>query len=239
MAEHEATVSAQTKPSITLIWLNESRAQRIVWLLEELGLEYEVKAYKRREDKQAPAELKEFHPLGKAPVLIIDGRTLAESGFIVEYLIDKFGPKFKPAEDDVDNYMQYKHLLHYTEGSLQPYMLLALMASLIKGAPVPFFIKPITNRIADQMSKPYINPNLVSNYDYLEGLLKDQSFFAGSDLSGADILLSFPIESAAERIGGWFKKEKYPNIFAWMDRIKERPAYKRAHDRIVKVEANL
>lgn len=239
MAETEATASAQTKPKITLIWLNESRAQRIVWLLEELGLEYEVKAYKRRADKQAPEALKEFHPLGKAPILIIDGQTLAESGFIVEYLIDRFGPKFKPAQDDTKNYFQYRHLLHYTEGSLQPYMLLALMASLIKGAPVPFFIKPITGRIADQLSKPFITPNLVSNYDYLENLLQDQPFFAGNELSGADILLSFPIESAAGRLGGWFNKEKYPNLFAWMDRIKERPAYKQAYDRIEKVEANL
>ncbi|KAK6525013.1 hypothetical protein TWF281_011903 [Arthrobotrys megalospora] len=237
MAETEA--SAQTKPKVTLIWLNESRAQRIVWLLEELGLEYEVKAYKRRGDQQAPEALKEFHPLGKAPVLIIDGQTLAESGFIVEYLIDRFGPKFKPAQDDTKNYLQYKHLLHYAEGSLQPYMLLALMASLIKGAPVPFFIKPITGRIADQLSKPYITPNLVSNYDYLENLLKDQPFFAGNELSGADILLSFPVESAAGRVGGWFNKGKYPNLFAWMDGIKERPAYKQAYDRIEKVEANL
>ncbi|KAK6505957.1 hypothetical protein TWF506_010884 [Arthrobotrys conoides] len=239
MAETEATSSTKAGPKITLIWLNESRAQRIVWLLEELELEYEVKAYKRREDKQAPVELKEFHPLGKAPVLIIDGRTLAESGFIVEYLVDKFGPKLKPSEDDIENYLQYKHLLHYTEGSLQPYLLLALMASLIKAAPVPFFIKPITSRIADQLSKPFITPNLVSNFDYLESLLKGQPFFAGSELSGADILLSFPIESAAGRVGSWFNKEKYPNLFAWMDRIKERPAYKQAHDKVAKVEANL
>ncbi|KAF3077834.1 hypothetical protein TWF569_004309 [Orbilia oligospora] len=108
MAEAEATGSIQSGPKITLIWLNESRAQRIVWLLEELGLEYEVKAYKRREDKQAPAELKEFHPLGKAPVLIIDGQTLAESGFIVEYLVDRFGPRLKPPTDDAENYLQYK-----------------------------------------------------------------------------------------------------------------------------------
>ncbi|KAK6497393.1 hypothetical protein TWF481_011801 [Arthrobotrys musiformis] len=239
MAETEATSSTQTKPKITLIWLNESRAQRIVWLLEELGLEYEVKAYKRKENMQAPPELKEHHPLGKAPVVIIDGRTLAESGFIIEYLIDKFGPQFKPAENDTDNYLQYRHLLHYSEGSLQPYLLLALVASRIKAAPVPFFIKPITGRIADQLSKPFITPNLVSNFDYLESLLKDQPFFAGNELSGVDILLSFPIESAAGRVGTWFSKEKYPNLFAWMDRIKERPAYKQANDKVAKVEANL
>ncbi|KAK6332159.1 hypothetical protein TWF718_002693 [Orbilia javanica] len=239
MAGTEATASTETKPKITLIWLNESRAQRIVWLLEELGLEYEVKAYKRRKDNQAPEDLKEFHPLGKAPVLIIDGRTLAESGFIIEYMVDKFGPNLKPAESDTDNYLQYRHLLHYSEGSLQPYLLLALVASLIKGAPVPFFIKPITSRIADQLSKPFITPNLVSNYDYLESLLKDQPFFAGKEISGADILLSFPVEIASGRVGSWFNKEKYPNLFAWMDKIKERPAYKQAHDKVAKVEANL
>ncbi|KAF3164893.1 hypothetical protein TWF225_005630 [Orbilia oligospora] len=239
MAEAEATGSTQSGPKITLIWLNESRAQRIVWLLEELGLEYEVKAYKRRENKQAPAELKEFHPLGKAPVLIIDGQTLAESGFIVEYLVDRFGPRLKPPTDDAENYLQYKHLLHYAEGSLQPYLLLALVASMIKGAPVPFFIKPITSRIADQLSKPFITPNLVSNFDYLESLLKGKLFFVDNELSGADILLSFPVESAAGRVGSWFNKEKYPNLFAWMDRIKERPAYRQAYDKVAKIEANL
>ncbi|KAF3926940.1 hypothetical protein ABW20_dc0106912 [Dactylellina cionopaga] len=198
MAEVQSTIA---HPKITLIWLNESRAQRIVWLLEELGLDYEIKTFKRKSNMLAPEELKEYHPLGKAPILIVGDQTLAESGFIVEYLIDKYGPKFKPADDDTANYMQY--------------------------------------RIANNLSGSFINPNLVANYDYLESLLKDQPFFAGGELTGADILLSFPIESAAGRLGDWYNKEKYPNLYAWLERIRERPAYKKADEKIVTAESNL
>jgi len=232
--------TTNNKPKITLIWLEHSRAQRIVWLLEEIGLEYEVKAYKRKNGPGTfgPKELKQYHPLGKAPVVIVDGQTLAESAFICEYLIDKFAPQLKPAESD-PNYLQYRYLMHYTEGSLMTYMILALVVHSIRNSPVPFFIKPVTGRVADGLSKAFVTPNLIDNYDYLETLLKDQTYFAGNELSGADIMLSFPIENARDRVGGWFTEEKYPNLCAWLERVRERPAYKQANDKIAKFEPNL
>jgi len=239
MADIESATPTGNQPKITLVWLEQSRAQRIVWLLEEMGLDYEVKAYKRTKQFLAPEDLKQYHPLGKAPIVIVDGQTLAESGFIIEYLIDKFAPQFKPSDPESPEFIKYKHLMYYTEGSLMTYMVLALVVSRIRTSPVPFFIKPITGRIADQLSNSFVNPNLLSNYDYLETLLKDQSYFAGQELTGADIMLAYPIENAQERIGGWYNKEKYPNLYAWLERIRERPAYKRANDKISKVEANL
>ncbi|EPS45148.1 hypothetical protein H072_860 [Dactylellina haptotyla CBS 200.50] len=239
MTNTENSVATKAQSKIKLIWLQDSRAQRIVWLLEELGLEYEIEAYKRTKDKRAPEDLKKYHPLGKAPILIIDGHTLVESALITEYLVDKYGVQFKPAEIDTKNFLQYRHLMHYTEGSLMPFMLLALITIMIKNAPVPFFIRPITGRISDQLSKGFVHPNLVANYDYLESLLKDQPYFAGNELTGADIMLSYPIENAQERIGGWYNKEKYPNLYAWLERVSERPAYKRAHEKVTDVESNL
>ncbi|KAF3907009.1 hypothetical protein AA313_de0202436 [Arthrobotrys entomopaga] len=241
MADQQSTVitAEETKPKIKLIWLTDSRAQRIVWLLEELGLEYEIEAYKRTSEKRAPEELKKYHPLGKAPILIIDGVTLVESALIIEYLVDKHGPQYKPVESDSKNFYQYRHLMHYTEGSLMPFMLLALVTLMIRNAPVPFFIRPITGRIADQLSKGFVTPNLIANYDFLESLLKEQPYFAGNELSGADIMLAYPVENAQERLGGWYNKEKYPNLYAWLERVKERPAYKRATDKVTEVEANL
>ncbi|KAF3940088.1 hypothetical protein ABW19_dt0203071 [Dactylella cylindrospora] len=231
-------VASAAKPKITLVWLTDSRAQRIVWLLEEIGLEYEVKPYRRNSNKQAPEALKEYHPLGKAPILIIDGQTIVESAVICEYLIDKYAPQYKPAEDD-PLFMQYRHLMHYTEGSLMPYMLLALIVMMIRNSPVPFFIKPITSRVADGLGKSFVYPNLQTHYDFLESLLKDRPYFAGEKLTGADIMLSMPIENAEARIQGWFNKERYPNIYAWLERVKERPAYKRASDKVTTIEANL
>ncbi|KAJ6256084.1 hypothetical protein Dda_9176 [Drechslerella dactyloides] len=237
--ETAATTTPSSKPSVTLIWLNESRAQRIAWLLEEMGLDYDLKVYKRTKEKQAPAELKEYHPLGKAPMVVVDDKTLVESAFIVEYLVDNYAPQLKPAESDSKQYMQYRHLMHYTEGSLMPFMLLAYVCMMIRNTPVPFFVRPITNRVADGLSNTFVNPNLVSNYDWLETLLKDQPFFAGDKLTGADIMLSFPIESAQERMGGFYNKERYPNLFSWVERIKARPAYKNAEEKVAAVEANL
>ncbi|KAK6539879.1 hypothetical protein TWF694_008716 [Orbilia ellipsospora] len=237
--QQSAMATTEAKPKIKLIWLTDSRAQRIVWLMEELGLEYEIEAYKRTSEKKAPEDLKKYHPLGKAPILIIDGHTLVESALIIEYLVDKYGPQYKPAESDSKNFYQYRHLMHYTEGSLMPFMLLALVTLMIRNAPVPFFIRPITGRIADQLSKGFVMPNLVANYDFLESLVKDQPYFAGNELSGADIMLAYPIENAQERLGGWYNKEKYPSLYAWLERVKERPAYKRANDKVTEVEANL
>ncbi|KAF3926167.1 hypothetical protein ABW21_db0204071 [Orbilia brochopaga] len=233
------TATSSSKPSITLIWLNDSRAQRIAWLLEEMGLDYEVKVYKRTEQHQAPEELKKYHALGKAPIVVVDGQTLVESAFIVEYMIDHYYPQLKPAESDNKHYMQYRHLMHYTEGSLMPFMVLAYVCTMTRNAPVPFFIKPITSRVADGLSKSFVTPNLISNYDWLESTLKDQPFFAGDELTGADIMLSFPIESAQDRMGGFYNQERYPNLFSWVERIKARPAYKKAEEKVAAVEANL
>ncbi|MBS9720890.1 glutathione S-transferase [Tianweitania sp. BSSL-BM11] len=190
--------------------LNNSRSQRVLWMLEELGLPYEIKRYERLPSMMAPPELKQVHPLGKAPVIEDEGRVIAESGAIVEYLVAKSGGRLGPP-DDIDGALRYRTFLHYAEGSLMPPLLLKLVLSKI----------PIMGRIAMKRIQPMIDVHL----DFVESALKQRQWFAGDELSAADIMMSFPLEAARARAG---LDRSRPKTIAWLTKIQSRPAYKRA-----------
>ena len=209
---------------ITLHHLNNSRSQRILWLLEELGVPYEIRHYQRdRKTQLAPPELKKVHPLGKSPVITDDGVTVAESGAIIEYLVRKYGTQFRPAEDS-PAFLDYTYWMHFAEGSLMPPLVMKLVFDKVREAPVPFFIKPVTKGIADKVMSSFVGPNIRGNLDFIEAHLAKHPWFAGDALSGADFQLSFPLEAtmAGRAAGG-----HYPAIKAWVKKVQERPAYQR------------
>ncbi len=214
--------------------LNNSRSQRILWLLEELGLDYEIKKYQRDPKTMlAPAELRAIHPLGKSPV-ITDGDTMvAESGAIIEYLIERYGKgKFIPAAGTPDKLL-YTYFMHYAEGSAMTPLLMKLVFDRVETSPMPFFAKPIAKGIAQKVKSTYIMPQIVQHLSYLEAELGKRSWFAGPEFTGADIQVSFVLEAASARGG---LGEKYPKLFAFLERIHARPAYQRALERGGKYE---
>ena len=206
--------------------LENSRSQRVLWLLEELGVPYEVKRYERDATTMlAPASLMAVHPLGKSPVITDDGQTVAESGAIVEYLVGKYGNgRLIPAAGTPER-LRYTYWLHYAEGSAMPPLLLKLVFTRIEGAPVPFFVKPIVRKIVSTAMTSFIEPQLKRHLDYMEGELAKSTWFAGEEMTAADIQMSFPLEAAASR-GGLDRSR--PRLMAFLDTIHARPAYRRA-----------
>ena len=211
---------------ITLHHLNNSRSQRVLWLLEELGVDYEIKPYERDPKTMlAPASLKAVHPLGKSPVITEGTATVAESGAIVEYLLDTHGKgRLRPAAGTPER-LRFTYWLHYAEGSAMTPLLLALVFSRVPKAPMPFFIKPVARGIADGAMKSFIAPQIKLHLDYMEGELAKSPWFAGNDFSAADIQMSFPLEAAAAR-GGLDTARQH--LHAFLERIHARPAYQRA-----------
>lgn len=209
---------------ITLHHLNNSRSQRILWMLEEIGIDYQIKHYQRDPQTMlAPAELRQVHPLGKSP-LITDGElTLAESGAIIEYLAERYGDWLLPAAGSPER-LRYRYWLHYAEGSAMPPLLLKLVFDKLRSAPMPFFIKPIARGIANKVSQAFISPQLKLHFDYLESQLSEHDWFAGDAFSAADIQLSFPLEAAAAR----GVLSNHPRLSDFLQRIHARPAYRRA-----------
>jgi glutathione S-transferase len=204
--------------------LNNSRSQRILWMLEELGVPYEVKRYQREPSVQAPASLRAVHPLGKSPVITDGGRTLAESGAILEYLVDTYGNgRFRPDAGTPEK-IHYTYFLHYAEGSLMPLLLMKLIFSRIPSR-LPFFMKPVGRAIAKGANTTLLDPQIGSHFMFLEGELGKREWFAGADFSAADIQMSFPLEAAAARAP---MVRQMPKLAAFLDRIHARPAYKRA-----------
>lgn len=206
--------------------LNNSRSQRVLWLLEELGLDYEVIHYQRdAKTMLAPAALRKIHPLGKSPV-ISDGKiVVAESGAIVEYLVDVYGKgRFKPAPGTAEQ-RRYTYWLHYAEGSAMPPLLMSLVFSRIPKQPMPFFVRPVAKGIADKVLTNFIEPQLKTHREYLESELGLHEWFAGSQFSAADIQMSFVVEAFAARGG---LKKGSGKLGAWLQRIHARPAYQRA-----------
>ncbi|HEY0661865.1 MAG TPA: glutathione S-transferase [Lysobacter sp.] len=208
--------------------LNNSRSQRVLWLLEELGLRYKVVRYQRDPTTMlAPPSLRAVHPLGKSPVLEDDGRVLAESAAILEYLVERhdhahaFSPLPEPAE--ADERLRYRYWLHYAEGSAMPPLLMSLVFSRLKQAPMPFFARPIARGIADKTMAAFVGPQLKLHLDYMEAELSTRPWFAGDRFTAADIQMSFPIEAAAARVGS-----SRPQLQAFLERIRARPAYQRA-----------
>ena len=209
--------------------LDNSRSQRVLWLLEELGTPYEIVFY-RRDPKTmlAPPALRAVHPLGKSPVVTDGDLTLVESGAIVEYLADRYGGgRLAPAVGTPAR-LRYARWLHYAEGSLMPPLLLKLVFHRVETEKMPFFAKPIAKAIAGKVRQAFIDPQLRLHLDYLEGELEHAEWFAGDAFSGADIQMSFPIEAAAARGGLGANR---PRLTAWLERIHARAAYRRALER--------
>jgi len=214
---------------ITVHHLNNSRSQRVLWLLEELGLPYEIKHYQRdAKTMLAPPELRRVHPLGKSPVITDGELVIAESGAILEYLVDRYGEgRFKPAPGTPDA-LRYRYWMHYAEGSAMPPLLLKLVFDRMASGPMPFFVRPIAKGIADKARASFILPQINSHMNYLEAELAKSPWFAGDDFTAADVQMSFPLEAAAMRGG---EAARQPRITDFLQRIHARPAYRRALER--------
>jgi glutathione S-transferase len=214
---------------ITVHHLENSRSQRILWLLEELGLDYEIKRYGRdKETSLAPPELKEIHPLGKAPVIVDDGTTVAESGAIIEYLVDRYDSgRLRPLRGGPES-LTYTYWLHYAEGTFAPLMIISLILSRIETAPMPFFIRPVAKGIAGKVRASYLDANVSSNLTFMEQTLSESRWFCGDRFTAADVQMSFPLEAAEIRID---LASNYPRLTEFLQTIRDRPAYKAALDR--------
>lgn len=206
--------------------LNNSRSQRILWLLEELGVPYEIRRYQRDPQTMlAPPALRAIHPLGKSPVITDGEFTLAESGAIVEYLADRYGAGTLIPAHGTPARLRCNYWLHYAEGSAMPPLLLKLVFRRIETTPMPFFAKPVAKSIARKVQGDFVDPQLKLHLDYLEGELGKREWFGGDTFGVADIQLSFPLEAFAARGG---LDDRYPRLAAFLQRIHARPAYRRA-----------
>jgi len=208
--------------------LNNSRSQRVLWLLEELGLTYEVKRYERDPKTMlAPASLRAVHPLGKSPVITEDGLVIAESGAIIEYLIERHGKgRLIPAAGTPER-LRYTYWLHFAEGSAMTPLLLSLIFGRLPSQPMPFFVRPIARGICNKVLETLVKPQLKTHQEFMESELEQSSWFAGDAFTAADIQMSFVVEAAAARGG---LDQNRPKLMAWLARIHARPAYRRALD---------
>lgn len=209
--------------------LENSRSQRILWLLEELGLPYRVERYPRDErTMEAPEALRRIHPLGKSPVVTDGEQVLAESGAIVEYLVARYGGGRLVPPPDSPQRLRYTYWLHFAEGSAMPPLVMKLVFDRVASAPMPFFAKPIARRIAAGVLDRFVMPNIKRQLAYMEDELSREPWFAGREFTGADIQMSFPLEAAAMRGG---LDGRHPNLVGFLARIHARPAYRRALER--------
>jgi glutathione S-transferase len=214
---------------ITVHHLNNSRSQRILWLLEELKVPYEIRNYRRdTATLLAPENLRTVHPLGKSPVITDGEMTLAESGAIVEYLADRYGAGSLAPLPGTAERVRFVYWLHFAEGSMMPPLLLKLVFDRVEKAPMPFFVRPVARAIAKGVRESLVLPQIRSHLAYLEGELARGEWFAGENFSAADIQMGFPIEAARARLG---IGTDHPRLLAWLDRVHARPAYQRALER--------
>jgi glutathione S-transferase len=206
--------------------LNNSRSQRVLWLLEELGLEYDIKRYQRdAKTMLAPPALREVHPLGKSPVITDGEVTMAESGAILEYLVERYGKgRLAPPAGSAER-RRYTYWMHFAEGSAMPPLVMKLVFDRMAKGPMPFFARPIARGIAAKVRESFIAPNIARQLDFMEAELGKSQWFAGAEFSAADIQMSFPLEAAAARAP---IVRQMPRLSAFIDRIQARPAYKRA-----------
>jgi len=237
---------------ITVHHLNNSRSQRVLWLLEELELPYEIVKYERDPKTMlAPPSLRAVHPLGKSPVITDGDATLAESGAILEYLVETYGKGSRASTGDprpagkavggptprdsapliapapgTPAYRLYRYFLHYAEGSLMPFLLLKLVFGKLK-TDAPFLVRPIARTIANTVGSRFIDPNLTTHLAFLADHLGKHTWFAGDDFTAADVQMSYPVEGAIARAGDAIS----PKLTEWVARIQARPAYRRAIER--------
>ncbi len=213
---------------ITVHHLNNSRSQRVLWLLEELGVAYEVKRYERdAKTMLAPPELRAVHPLGKSPVITDGDRTVAETGAIVDYLVGTYGEGRLIPPSGTDERLRYTYWLHFAEGSAMPPLVMTLVFGALPSR-VPFLIRPVARLISDNVQKSFLRPNIAAQLALMETELARTSFFAGNEFSAADVMMSFPVEAGANRGGGL---GDHPKLKAWLAAIHARPAYQAALQR--------
>ncbi|HET7312877.1 glutathione S-transferase N-terminal domain-containing protein [Salinisphaera sp.] len=213
---------------ITVHHLEDSRSQRVLWLLEELEIEYRVERYARDpETGLAPDTLKRVHPLGKSPVISDATRTVAETGLIIDYIVREHGDgRLAPAPGSEDH-LRYAYWLHYAEGSLMPPLLLQRVFDTVEKK-APLLARPVAKAISGQVKKKFIRPQQQLHFDYLENELRSHEWFVGDAFTAADIMLSFPIEAAVARAGAG---RRCPKLREFVERIQARPAYRRALER--------
>jgi glutathione S-transferase len=206
--------------------LNNSRSQRVLWLLEELGVPYKIQHHQRdAKTMLAPKELLAVHPLGKSPVIVDGTTTVAETGAIVEYILDTHAKgRMRPAPGTPE-FLRHRYWLHFAEGSAMPPLLFKLVFDEVQKAPMPFFIKPIAKAISEKVMGVMVWPNLKRQFDFIEAELGQSTWLAGDELTGADIMMSFPLEAARQRAG---LDTSHPKMLDYIQRIHARPAYKRA-----------
>ena len=218
---------------ITVHHLENSRSHRILWLLEELGVPYEIRHYKRDpKTSLAPPELLKVHPLGKAPVITEDANTIAESGAIIEYLVEHHGNGALVPAPGTPEKLRYTYWMHFADGTAMPPLVMKLVFNRVERAPMPFFAKPIARGISRKVKEGFIDPNLERIVKHIDAELGRGGWFAGSEFTAADIQMSFPVEAAAARADA----AALPNVKRFLDRIHERPAYRRAIEKGGKLE---
>ena len=217
---------------LTVHHLETSRSQRILWLLEELGVPYELKVYRRNPaTRLAPPELKAVHPLGKSPVITDDGEVIAESGAIIEYIVEKYGGRgqgelaqLQPVPG-TSEHRQCRYWMHYCEGSLMNWLVMKLVFTAIPNRPMPFFAKPVARAICGKVQEQLVDPNLQAATAFIEDHLSRNRWFAGRDLTMADFQMSFGVEALLSRATG---TTAHPHLSEYHARIRARPAYQRA-----------
>lgn len=254
---------------LTHLRLEQSRAQNIVWLLEELKIDYDVEVFHRNKQTMlAPKELVKIHPLGKSPVVEVtppggtpeDSVRLAESGFIVSYLVEHFPEgknlvpaRWKPGKEntvagETDAWLRHQYLLYYIEGSFFPILTVALIVSILKSTKVPFFVRPLTSMVGDQITNSFIAPNAKRHLGMLEKFLETSpdggKYMCGDKLTAADILISYALIAAEQRFDNMGKFEKgsakdtFPRLFEYIDRLKKEPGYQKSADKIREIDGD-
>jgi glutathione S-transferase len=209
---------------ITVHHLNNSRSQRVLWLLEELGILYEIQHYQRNSTTNlAPPELLKVHPLGKSPVITDGDTTVAETGAVIEYLVDRAGGRLRPAAGTPEH-RRYTYWLHFAEGTAMSPLLMTLILGRIRKSG-PFFVRPIARRIADSVLGSFVTPNIRRQLAFMESELQSRPWFTGGEFSAADVMMSFPLEVAVVRGG---LDASYARLNDWLARIHARPAYQAA-----------
>lgn len=217
---------------LTVHHLETSRSQRVLWLLEELGVPYELRVYRRDpKTRLAPPELKRVHPLGKSPVVTEGDTVVAESGAIIEYLVERYGGQ-APAElshleptPGTPERRECRFWMHYAEGSLMNWLVMKLVFDTIPRQPMPFFVRPVARALCGKVQQTLIGPNVQSALTFMDAHLARHRWFAGDDLTMADFQMSFAVEAALARGGG---AAAWPHLSAYRDRMTARPAYQRA-----------
>jgi glutathione S-transferase len=211
---------------LTVHHLNNSRSQRVLWLLEELGVPYEITKYERDPlTMLAPEALEHIHPLGKSPVITDAGVTIAESAVILEYLVEKYGNGRLAPRPGTSEYLRYRYFMHYAESSLMPYLLLRLVFGRVRTR-APLLVRPIAKSIARKVERTFIGPNLVRHLRFLDGELAKSTWFAGDELTAADIQMSYAMEALAARV-----PDAPQRVRDWVERARARPAFQRAFER--------